>query len=87
MYTLVSPSYMCFISNLPGFDWPSGFREKIFEYYVDIHLYCPRVGADRPIGSIFKNHISSVHLPISLMFFSSNDFLTNFPFKCMGHLC
>ena len=59
-------------------------EKKIFEYYGDIHLYCPRVGADRPIGSIFKNHISSVHLPISLMFFSSNDFFDKFPLQMHG---
>ena len=25
----------------------------MFEYYGNIHVYCPRVGADEPLGSIF----------------------------------
>ena len=28
-------------------------EEKMFEYYGDIHVYCPGVGADEPRGSNF----------------------------------
>ena len=28
-------------------------EEKMFEYYGDIHVYCPGVGAYEPLGSIF----------------------------------
>ena len=28
-------------------------EEKMFEYYGNIHVYCPGVGADEPLGSIF----------------------------------
>ena len=33
--------------------------EKIFEYYCNIHVYCPGVGADHPLGSKFfsESHI------------------------------
>ena len=32
-------------------------EEKMFEYYGDIHVYCPGVGAHEPLGSnFFKNH-------------------------------
>ena len=59
--------------------------EKIFEYYGNIHLYCPGVGADHPLRSIFvSNHKSSVHLPISIEFFLSNDILTIFPIQMHG---
>ena len=27
-------------------------EKKIFEYYGSIHVYCPGVGADLPLGSI-----------------------------------
>ena len=37
-----------------GFDWPSGFKEKICEYYGNIHVYCPGTRADMPLGSIFS---------------------------------
>ena len=62
--------------------------EKIFEYYGNIHVYCPGVGADQPLGSIFffffQNHKSSVHLPISIKIFLSNDILTIFPIQMHG---
>ena len=82
MYTLVTPSYRCSTSNLAFIG--QAVSEKIFEYYGHIHVYCPGVGVDQHLGSKFiQNHISSVHLPISFKFFSSNDI----PFKCMGNLC
>ena len=87
MYILIPPSYRCFISNL-AFIGQAVSEKKFFEHYGDIHVYCPRVGTS-PLGPFFffQNHISSVHLPISFMFFSSYDILTNFPFKCLDDLC
>ena len=43
--TLVPPSYRCFISNLPLI-CQAVSEKKIFEYDGDMHVYCPRVGAD-----------------------------------------
>ena len=48
MYTLVPPSYRCFISNLALIG--QAVSEKIFEYQHDIHVYYPRVGSDQPSG-------------------------------------
>ena len=32
-------------------------EEKTFEYFGDIHVYCPRVGAHESLGSnFFQNH-------------------------------
>ena len=32
-------------------------KEKMFEYYGNIHVYCPGVGTDEPLGSnFFQNH-------------------------------
>ena len=32
-------------------------QEQMFEYYGDIHVYCPGVGAYEPLWSIFcQNH-------------------------------
>ena len=78
MYTLVLPSYKCFISNLALIGQAVS---EIFKYYGDIHVhvYCPGVGSDQPMGPIFQNYKSSVHLPISFKFFSSSDILTIFP--------
>ena len=42
---LVPPSYRCFISNL-ALIGQAVSEKKIFEYYGNIHVYCPRVGAD-----------------------------------------
>ena len=48
----------------------------MFEYHGNIHVYCPGVGADEPLGSIFfQNHLYSVLLPISCKTFSLNDIL------------
>ena len=46
MYTLV-PLTIDALHIKFGFDWPS-----IFEYYGDIHVYCPGVVADQPLGPI-----------------------------------
>ena len=51
MYTLVPLSFRCFISNLALIG--QGVSEKIFEYYGNIHVNCPGVGAYQPLGSIF----------------------------------
>ena len=81
MRTLVPPSYRCFISNL-ALIGQAVSEKKIFEYYGGIHVYCPLVGSDQPLGSnFFQNHKPSVHLPISFKFFSSNDILTIFPIQ------
>ena len=54
-------------------------EKKIFEYHCNIDVYCPGVGADRPLGSkFFQNHQSCVHLPIACKFFPTNDILTLF---------
>ena len=84
MYTLVPPSYRCFISNLALIGYPVS-EKTIFEYYGDIHIYCPGVGG-RPVPGVhfFQNHKFSVHLPISFKFFSSNDILTIFPIRMHG---
>ena len=44
-----------------GFDWPwqAVSEKKIFKYHCNIHVYCPGVGADRPLGyKFFQNHQS-----------------------------
>ena len=84
MYTLVPPSYRCFISILALIGQVVS-EQKTFEYYGDVHVYCPGVREDQPLGSnLFQNHKSSVHLPNSLKFFSSKDILTIFPIQIHG---
>ena len=40
-----------------GFDWPSDFREDMFEYYGNIQVFCHWLGAVEPLGSnVFQNH-------------------------------
>ena len=52
IYTLVPSPFMHHIKF--GFDWPSGFKgEERLEYYGNVHVYCPRVGADEPLWSLF----------------------------------
>ena len=34
-------------------------EEKMFEYYGDIHVYCPGVGAYEPLGSNFFGQVVS----------------------------
>ena len=58
--------HIYFISAFPrrlhikfGFDWPSGFREKIFEKCCHIHVYSPGAGEDNLLGS---NIFSLTHM-------------------------
>ena len=70
-----------------GFDWQAVSEMKIFEYFgnIHVHVYCPGVRADLPMGYIyFEDHKYSVHLPISIKFFPSNDILTIFPIQMYG---
>ena len=78
MYTLVSPSYRCFISNL-ALIGQSVSEKKSFEYYgnIRVHVYCTRV-EDQSLGSNFFQNQSSVHSTISFNFFPSNDIFDNF---------
>ena len=48
-------------------------EEKMFEYYGDIHVYCPGVGAYEPLGSIFFSE--------SLIFSPTAHFLQDVHFK------
>ena len=51
----------------------------MFEYYGNVQVYCPGVGADEPLGSIFfQNHQYSDLLPISCKIFTLKHF-KNFP--------
>ena len=68
MYTLVPPSYRCFIPLIGQ----AVSEKKIVEYYGDICVYCPRVGADQPLGSRCSQKIN-LH---SFKFFPSNDIFT-----------
>ena len=65
-YTLVPPSYRRFIQALIG---RAVSEEKRFEYYGNIHVYCPGVGADEPLQSIFSE---------SLIFSPTAHFLQDF---------
>ena len=49
-------------------------EEKMFEYYRNIHVYCPGVGAYELIGTIF--------FPESLIFSPTAHFLQDIHFKC-----
>ena len=47
---------LIFIHIKFGFDWQV-VSDKTFEYYGDIHVYCPGVIAYEPLGSFFfQNH-------------------------------
>ena len=35
--------------------------DEMFEYYGNMHAYCPEVGADEPLGSIFSSHEPKAH--------------------------
>ena len=57
-----------------GFDWPSSFIEKRSLNIIVIYMYiAPGRGQTCPWGPFFQNHKYSVHLPISIKFFPSND--------------
>ena len=64
MNILVPFSYRCFPSHLIG---QAVSEKRIFEYSGYIHVYCPRVGADQPLGSKFA-HKYSIHLLIPRKF-------------------
>ena len=52
----------------------------MFEYYGDIHVYCPGMGAYGPLGSnVFSESLQFSTIAISCKVFTSNDFLTVFP--------
>ena len=60
-------------------------EKRMFAYYSNIHVDCPGMGTDQYLGiKHFKNHKSSVHLPISFKFFPSNDILTIVPIQIQG---
>ena len=68
-----------------GFDWSSGFRGEEFEYYGNINVYYPGVGAHERLGSnFFQNHQYSVLFPISCKTFTLNYILTVFPIQMPG---
>ena len=73
MYTLVIPSYRRFTYNLALIGQVVS-EEKTFEYYEDIHVYCPGVGAHEPLGSFF-------FFSESLIFSPTAHFLQDFHFK------
>ena len=71
IYTNFHSLFLRMIHIKFGFDWPSGFREEMFEYYGHTHVYSPGAGADNPLGpKYFHNHKSSVHLLIPSKFFA-----------------
>ena len=54
------------------------------KYKINMYI-APGWGADLPLGSFFfQNHKYSVHVPISIKFFRSNDILTIFPIQMHG---
>ena len=55
------------------------------EYYCNINVYCPRVGADQPLGSfcLLESHIFSTFAHFQQVFLS-NDILTIFPIQMHG---
>ena len=56
-----------------GFGWPSDFRTEEFEYYGNIHVYCPEKGLDEPMGSVYFSE--------SLIFSPTAHFHHDFSFK------
>ena len=61
-------------------------EKKLFECYCNIHVYCPEVGADQPLGSNFfsESYIFSPFAHFLQVFFLSNDILTIFPIQMHG---
>ena len=54
----------------------------MFVYYGHVHVYSPRAGADKPLGTnFFHKHNNSVYLLISCKFCPSNHILTIFPIQ------
>ena len=59
----------------------------MFEYYGNVQVYCPGVGAHEPLGSnVFQNHQYSVLLPISCKIFTLNDILKFFPIALVTYV-
>ena len=60
-------------------------EEKTFEYYGDIHVYCPGVGAHEPLGSNFFSESlifsPTAHFLQDLINFTLNDILKVFPIQ------
>ena len=57
-----------------GFIGQAVSEKKMFEYYGNIHAYCPGVGAYEPLESlVFQNNLYSVLLLIFFKFFPLND--------------
>ena len=53
----------------------------MFEYYANIHVYCPGVGADEPLESSFFFRISLIFSPTACKTFTFNDILKVFPIQ------
>ena len=69
--------FLIILNKMFGFDWPSSFIEKRSLNIMVIYMYiAPGRGQTCPWGPFFQNHKYSVHLPISIKFFPSNDILT-----------
>ena len=63
-------------------------EEKMFEYYGDIHVYCPGVGVYEPLGFMFFSSFFFfvffclfVFFSESLVFSPAVHFLQDFHFK------
>ena len=57
-------------------------EKTMFEYYGNIHVCYPGVGADVPLVSMFfQYHSNSVLLLISCKIFPLNDMFTVFPIQ------
>ena len=74
--------------NAPHDTWirlAKRFQRRRCMYYGNIHVYCPGVGADLPLRSIFFRIINPLSIcQISIKFFPSNDILTIFPIHMHG---
>ena len=69
-----------------GFDWQSIFGEESLNIMVMYIAMGWGGGKPAPGVHFFQNHKSSVHLPISIKFFPSNEILTILPIQMHGHL-
>ena len=56
-----------------GFHWQAVSEEMMFEYYGNVHVYCPRWGHMSPWGPVFFSE--------SLIFSPTAHFLQDFHFK------
>ena len=57
-----------------GFDW-AAVSEKIFEYYGNLHVYSPKVGADQLVPLSKASKLQTEHLIIGylLRFYSPQE--------------